>query len=422
MLVTMSHSSHKHFLQQSFDSNSEADADLTKQMQDYIKKLQQELAVEMALRRIVDAVRDSLDEAYILKTAMRELALELEADCYISLNQDSETDQQLRAKENSRLYFNTNSSKKEITSLSYPIVSGNEQLGFLWVNREISRTLTNSELYLVQQVVKQCAIAIEHARLYQAAQKQVEELKQLNELKDDFLNRVTHDLRSPLTNMRLAIHMLKHQLTAARSYCGHISEQNSACSKTLIHLGVLQTECEREITLVDDLLDLQRLESDKQPLSLVDLIDLENWLPDLLQSFEEHIQQRQLTLDLHISSHLPSLVSNSGSLHRVLSELLHNACKYTPPHETISLNVSCFMEYVQIQVSNSGIEIPHEELSQIFDKFYRIPGSDRWKQGGTGLGLALVKEMVAHLGGSVQSKSEDGQTSFIIQLPLQPSA
>lgn len=417
MLATLSKFSRKAHLQQSFRSRPKANINLVKQMQEQITTLQRALELELTLRRIIDTIRISLDEVHILEIAVRELALELKADCYASSNQNLEIDQQLG--EDFQFCFNANSLQRNITQLTCPIArSSNEQLGSLWVNREISSPLTDSEIYLVQQVAKQCAIAISQARFYQTAQKQVETLKRLNEVKDDFLNRVTHDLRSPLSNMRLAIHMLEHQLTAGRSHCGHVSQQNSACSKTLTHLKVLQFECEREINLVDDLLDLQRLESDKQALSSVGVIDLGGWLTDLIQPFAEKIQQRQITLDLQIAPDLPLLMSDSASLHRVVSELLQNACKYTPPHEKISLDVSFNWEHVQIKVSNFGVEIPHEELPQIFDKFYRVPGGDRWKQGGTGLGLALVKETITQLGGSIHVESGSERTCFAVQLPL----
>jgi signal transduction histidine kinase len=75
-----------------------------------------------------------------------------------------------------------------------------------------------------------------------------------------------------------------------------------------------------------------------------------------------------------------------------------------------------------LSVTNSGVEIPASELSRIFDKFYRIPSTDPWKQGGTGLGLALVKKLVAHLGGIVQVESKDNQTCFTVTLPLEARA
>lgn len=103
------------------------------------------------------------------------------------------------------------------------------------------------------------------------------------------------------------------------------------------------------------------------------------WLTDLIRPFGEKIQQRQLTPDLQIALNLPPLMSDSASLHRVVSELLQNTCKYTLSHEKISLNVSFNSEHVQIKISNFEVEIPSEELSQIFDKFYRVPGGNRWK-------------------------------------------
>jgi signal transduction histidine kinase len=397
------------------------DAGLAGQMQEHIVKLQQALKLESTLRCISDRIRASLDEVRILETTVQELALELGADCYASVKRDSDIDESLQARKEFRWCLSTFSLQEKSTLFTCPIVTDNDQLGSLWINRERSEILTDSEIYLVQQVVEQCAIAIHQSRLYQAAQKQVEELRHLNEAKNDFLNQVTHDLRSPLSNMRLAIHMLEHQLVAGRSHCGYISQQNSACSKTLTYLKVLQSECKREITLVNDLLDLQRLESNQQPLNLLDEINLRDWFTNLIQPFKELIQQRQLTLDLRIAPNLSTLISDSASLHRVLSELLNNACKYTPPHETISLSVFSELNSVHIKISNSGIEIPAEELPRVFDKFYRIPGSDRWKQGGTGLGLALVKETITHLRGSIRVESQSRQTCFEIQLPLQLS-
>lgn len=183
----------------------------------------------------------------------------------------------------------------------------------------------------------------------------------------------------------------------------------------------MRDECEREITLINDSLDLQRLEAGRQPFSL-EIIPVERWLTNLIQPFVERIQQRQLTLKLQIAPDLPVLKSDQASLHRVLSELLHNACKYTPPQETITIAVGVESKQFQIRIENSGVEISPEEMPRIFDKFYQIPGSDRWKQGGTGLGLALVKKLVGHLGGSIQVASTDMRTSFTIALPISSSA
>ncbi len=116
---------------------------------------------------------------------------------------------------------------------------------------------------------------------------------------------------------------------------------------------------------------------------------------------------------------LPSIISDSASVERIVAELLNNACKYTPPHEHITLIARANKEKIQLKVCNSGVEIPQQELKRIFDKFYRLPSHDPWKQGGTGLGLALVQKLSEQLGGGIQAESSKGKTCFTIELPLQ---
>ena len=104
---------------------------------------------------------------------------------------------------------------------------------------------------------------------------------------------------------------------------------------------------------------------------------------------------------------------------RILAELLNNACKYTPPGEHITLTARAKKEKIQLQVCNSGVEIPQKELPRVFDKFYRIPSHDPWKQGGTGLGLSLVQKLSEQLGGGIWVESGGGKTCFTVELPLQ---
>ncbi|MBD1941819.1 ATP-binding protein, partial [Coleofasciculus sp. FACHB-712] len=128
--------------------------------------------------------------------------------------------------------------------------------------------------------------------------------------------------------------------------------------------------------------------------------------------------EREQILQVDIPSNLPTLVSELASVERILTELLNNACKYTPPGERITVTVRAASAMMQIKVSNSGVEIPPEELPRIFDKFYRIPRADRWKQGGTGLGLALVQKLTQHLGGILRVRSASEEITFTLELPL----
>jgi signal transduction histidine kinase len=267
----------------------------------------------------------------------------------------------------------------------------------------------------VQQVANQCAIALRQARLYKATQAQVQVLEKLHWLKDDFLSTVSHELRTPVANMKMAIRMLEIMMSPE-----DLSRQQR--SKATHYLQILHDECQREISLINDLLDLQRLEAGKQSLAL-ETIQLQVWLPQVVKPFEERAQAQQQTLQLNLpAENLPPLISELPSLERILAELLNNACKYTPPGEQIIICVRGDRNCVQLKVSNSGNEIPASELSRIFDKFYRVPSADPWKRGGTGLGLALVQRLAEHLGGSVRVESANNLTTFTVELPLSVQA
>lgn len=236
---------------------------------------------------------------------------------------------------------------------------------------------------------------------------QARDLQRMNLLKDEFLSTVSHELRTPMSNIKMAIHMLKMASS---------QEQQER------YLQILQNECTREIELINDLLDLQRLEAGAKPLTSEN-INLQVWLPQVVKPFHERAEFRQQSLQTQVCPELVPLISDPPSLERVLAELINNACKYTPPGGNIVV-AACPLAHegseprIELTVTNSGSEIPEAERTRIFEKFYRIPRNDPWKQGGTGLGLALVKKLVDYLGGTIQVESTFGKTMFIVQLPV----
>ncbi|OKH26430.1 hybrid sensor histidine kinase/response regulator [Chroogloeocystis siderophila] len=262
----------------------------------------------------------------------------------------------------------------------------------------------------------------ERKQAKEARQKQIEQerlvaqLEKLNQLKDDFLSTVSHELRTPIANMKMAIQML--------SLAPNIE-------KSRRYLEILQAECTRETELINDLLDLQRLELATYPTLLAEAIHLSDWLAKIIEPFVHRSEQRQQILQMNIiSPNLIPLVSGRASIERILAELLNNACKYTPAGGKIILSVSqddarspedaarnTDLSRVKtiFSVKNQA-EIPQEQLPRIFEKFYRVPQSDRWQQGGTGLGLALVQKLVEHLQGTIDVTSDQGWTTFTVTL------
>ncbi len=249
-------------------------------------------------------------------------------------------------------------------------------------------------------------------------QTKMKELEQLNLLKDDFLSTVSHELRTPMSNMRMAIHMLRMTLHEVESQVPDLVEP---LRKSHRYIDVLHQECMRETELINDLLDLQRLEAGSQVLEF-EPIELDDWLPNLVHSFTARTQQRHQILELMPTEGLPILYTDRPSLGRVLAELLNNACKYSPPEATIRLSILTQPDRIQFLVTNTGVVIPEMEIEHIFEKFYRIPNGDRWKQGGTGLGLALIKRLVQELKGTIWVESSFDQTTFVVELPRYPES
>jgi signal transduction histidine kinase len=217
------------------------------------------------------------------------------------------------------------------------------------------------------------------------------------------LSTVSHELRTPMSNMKLAIHML-------RQSTGKQDQQSR-------YLNILQDECSRETDLINNLLDLQRLEA-KALSSIIEKIDIHVWLPNQFVPFLERAEQRQQTLTWEIEETLEPLATDRRSLERIVAELVNNACKYTNPEGCIHIQAArTEADHLQLAVRNSGPQIPPEELPRIFEKFYRVPSTDPWKQGGTGLGLALVQKLVEQLYGHIAVHSFPEYTEFLVTLP-----
>jgi PAS domain S-box-containing protein len=413
------------------------------QVQERTFQLQQSLSFEALLKRITDKVRDSLDEQQILQTVVQELVQGLHIECCDTglYNADHTTSTiayeftkslspaqglsfEITHSAHPEVYpalfqgqtcqFNNLLEKplrpdhKLLTTLACPILDDQGILGDLWLFRQSDQVFDEQEVRLVKQVANQCAIGLRQSRLYQAAQQQVQELERLNRLKDDFLNTVSHELRTPLSSIKLATQMLEISLEPL----GVLASESSLISR---YLQILHEESQREIELINDLLDLARLEDETDGLSLTPL-EVQYFIPHLVEPFFERARNQQQQLEVQVPETLPPIKTYLPYLDRILTELLHNACKYTPAGETIALSVQLTPRGLEICIRNSGVEIPAAERDRIFDKFYRIPNNDPWKHDGTGLGLALVKKLAGQLGAEIRVESGRGETRFVLEL------
>lgn len=283
---------------------------------------------------------------------------------------------------------------------------------FLTASGEKSEMRRGMELGADDYLVKPCSVnellqaiatRLTKQLIVKQLQEQIQELQQLSAEKDDFLSEASHDLRAPLANMKIAIQLLKVVKN---------EEQRER------YLNLLEAECDRETALLNDLLDLQRLEADVYYLEQ-QLISLETWIPYILEAFETRAQDRQQTLKINIEPGCPPLISDPNSLERVVTELLNNACKYTLMGGDIIFQVCANSSTCVFQIRNQG-EIPEKDLPHVFERFYRASITQVTQQSGTGLGLTLVKKLVEQLAGTIQVESQAGWTTFTVQLPLKP--
>jgi signal transduction histidine kinase len=217
----------------------------------------------------------------------------------------------------------------------------------------------------------------------------------------------------------MAIQLLERFTERNQALSQNSPELSANLIKSSSYLQILRSECDREITLINDLLDLQRLEAGQQTPNPVTL-HLQDWLSQEMEAFKIRAQARGQIFQINLADTLPPITIDPHYLHRILTELINNACKYSPAEANITLAATMpdsSTSMIRISVTNTGVTIPECERDRIFEKFYRVSENDRWKQGGTGLGLALVKQLVELFEGSIWVTSEPNQTCFVIELP-----
>ena len=286
-----------------------------------------------------------------------------------------------------------------------------------WIGIQISTAIVHHQtLNRVQSIVEERTAQLKssldvQAKLSAKMRQHIQQLQRLNQLKDDFMNSMSHELKTPLTSMKIAIKMLRQ---------AQIPDEMREK-----YLDILEQEWNREYSLIKDLLTLQQLESGELDYSPQEL-DLRQTIETVAQSFiAKWRSQGEISLESSIAAPELTIHTDEESLKHILNELLSNAGKYSDPQTTIKLSVSSQrtikQENIVISVANIGAGIAPEELPHIFDKFRRGKGVTDRAVPGTGLGLTLVQYLVEHLDGTIEVASkpvDDNSTAFLTTFTL----
>ncbi len=227
-------------------------------------------------------------------------------------------------------------------------------------------------------------------------------------MKSDIVSTVSHELRTPMTSIKGFVDLILMETA------GHVTEQQRH------FLNIVKSNVDRLSDLVEDLLDLSKIETGRLVLHLEPV-----YFPVVVQSaldaLRTEVQEKDLELVVNTPADLPLVKGDQDRLIRVLTNLVSNAAKYTPASGQISIAATPQEGFLRVTVTDTGIGIAKEDQIKIFDRFFRADHPMVQESSGTGLGLPIVKSLVEMHGGTVQVESELGQGSeFSFTLPLAP--
>ncbi|HZJ38008.1 MAG TPA: ATP-binding protein, partial [Chthoniobacterales bacterium] len=233
----------------------------------------------------------------------------------------------------------------------------------------------------------------------------VTQLRQMEEIRRDFVANVSHELRTPLSIFRGYLETL-------------LDDPHQPPGELLRILEVMERHSDRLSALVEDVLSLARLESPAAELELSE-INLPEFFQEVLRDWQTRFEAKQLRLELHVPTDLPKIEVDENRLQEIIYNLLDNAIKYSRPEGHVSLHASRNGDRVRISVSDQGIGILPEDLPRIFERFYRADKARSRELGGTGLGLSIVKHIAQLHGGTAEAQSEPGKgTTISVILPI----
>jgi PAS domain S-box-containing protein len=234
----------------------------------------------------------------------------------------------------------------------------------------------------------------------------ITELKRIDRLKSEFVSTVSHELRTPLTSIRGSLGLVS----------GGVAGTLPDAAMKLI--GIATNNCERLIRLINDILDIEKIESGKmrldlQPMALLPL------LTQAIAANEGYGLANQVSLTLQCDEPDLEVRVEADRLTQVLTNLLSNALKFSPPGGAVEVQVTKAGLGVRVEVRDHGPGIPEEFRNRIFQKFSQADSSDTRQKGGTGLGLNISRALVERMGGSIGFTSRLGEgTTFFFELPL----
>ncbi len=266
----------------------------------------------------------------------------------------------------------------------------------------VSVRLDDHEAFLLPKVI---GMRDESGNLFGAAVvlQDVTRFRLMDEVKTNLVSTVSHELKTPLTSIRMGLHLMLEE---------KIGPLNT---KQLELLLAAREDSERLLRMINDLLDLARLESG-QTRQRLEVISPRTLIDDALPNLRSLLEAQDSRLVVDVAPDLPEVTVDPRQISHVFSNFVSNAARFSKPGEEIVLSVKQVGKSLRFSVLDHGPGIPKEFQSRVFERFFRIPGTE--ESNGVGLGLAIAKEIVAAHGGNIGLRSTPGEGSeFYFDLP-----
>src|SRR5581483_5566464 len=303
-----------------------------------------------------------------------------------------------------------------------PLLIDNRVIGVIHANSVERRRFTEDDLRLLQLVADRVALAIEHTRLYEAEQQARHQAEVANRLKDDFLATVSHELRTPLNAIQGWVKLLRE---------GRLNEEEAARA-----LETVERSARAQNRIISDLLDVSRIIAGRLQLNLRP-IEPALVIAAAVEAVRPAAEAKSIRLEKILDEGTGPISGDSDRLQQVVWNLLSNAIKFTPKGGRVEVRLEKRMKdeggrrkaeseapseasFIEIIVSDTGAGISPEFLPFVFDRFRQGDSTTRRKQGGLGLGLAIVRHLAEMHGGTVRAESPGvgAGATFIVRLPL----
>lgn len=295
--------------------------------------------------------------------------------------------------------------------LGIPLKIGERVIGALDVQSTEANAFKSDDLSVLQILADQIAVAVDNARAYELSQNAVDEMRKADQLKSQFLANMSHELRTPLNSI------IGFSRVILKGIDGPISELQQQDLSAIYNSG------QHLLNLINDILDLSKIEAGKMELSVEDNVNIADIINSVMSTVTGLIKDKPIQIQKEIAADLPVVRADPLKVRQVLINLLSNAAKFTE-QGTITIQAgpqtgASGRQEVRVSVIDTGPGIAAEDQLKLFQPFSQVDGSPTRKTGGTGLGLSISRRLVEMHGGSIGLDSESGHGSkFYFTIPV----